>query len=109
MTRRGLVIHRPFELVLYPAFEQSFFIDPTVLLLFRGAAHTRRLHSVLNGRTVPYKNPDRARRVVGTVSWSRECGVHHETLAGCQGSGGTSRLASAQGALAAIDGQPWTR
>ena len=55
MTRRGLVLYPPFELVLYPPFEQSFFTHPTVLLLFRAAAHSRRLHSALDRRTRPYK------------------------------------------------------
>lgn len=56
MTRRGLVLYPTFELVLYPAFEQSFFVDRTVLLLFRAASHSRRLHSALDRRMVPYED-----------------------------------------------------
>ena len=89
MTRRGLVLSPPFELVLYPAFEQSSFIDPTVLLLFRAAAHSRRLHSALDRRTL-------------------RCGVHHEALASRHGTCGMSSLDSAQGDLAMVEGQPWT-
>ena len=66
MTLRGLVISPPFELVVYPAFEQSFFIDPTVLLLFRAAAHSRRLHSALDRRTRPVRS---ASRDIGKPSW----------------------------------------
>jgi hypothetical protein len=47
MSRRGLV--------LYPAFEQSFFVDSIVLLLFRAEAHSRRLHSALDRHTGPHK------------------------------------------------------
>jgi hypothetical protein len=51
-------------LVLYPAFEQWFFIDSIVLLLFRAATRSRRLHSALNGRTEPFKNPYRSHSAV---------------------------------------------
>jgi hypothetical protein len=89
MTRRGLVLYPPFEPVVYPAFEQSFFVDPTVLLLFRAAAHSRRLHSALDRRTRPVRSASRA-------------------LASRHGTRGMSSLDSAQGDLAMVEGQPWT-
>ena len=88
MTRRGLVLYPPFELVLYRAFEQSFFIYPTVLLLFRAAAHSRRLHSAFDRRTRPVRSASRGIDNHGT------CGM--------------SSLDSAQGDLAMVEGQPWT-
>jgi|RhiMetdeSRZDD1v2_1073273.scaffolds.fasta_scaffold438857_3 hypothetical protein len=44
------------SLVLYPAFEQSFFVHSTVLLLFRAATHSHRLHSAWTGVWVPMTN-----------------------------------------------------
>jgi hypothetical protein len=100
MTSRGLV--------LYPAFEQLFFVESIVFLLFRAAAHFRRLHSALDRHMgsyeqsapfaqrclAPYRGPESAECITRYDNPSWTCGM--------------SAPDSAQGDRAVVAGQPWT-